>query len=198
MPSSAGVKSSTTGCTPEGTVLEVTMSGAGSPVRIVTTAGASRRTTTRCSTIAECQQLSSVDMAAEGLISAGVTLVASAGNTESTVNSSPARVAKAITVGAVTDTDRRVGGTAYGDLVDLFAPGYEVLTAANYGGSTLFSYTSAATPHVAGAVALYLQTHPAASPSQVQQYIVNTATFGKVRNIPAFSGTPNRLLYIQP
>jgi subtilisin family serine protease len=101
-------------------------------------------------------------------------------------------------VGGVTNTDRSVCGSAYGDYVDLFAPGYEVVTAANYGGTTLFSYTSAAAPHVAGAVALYLQTHPAATPSQVQQYIVNTATFGKVRNIPSFSGTPNRLLYIQP
>ena len=33
---------------------DVTVSGAGSPVRSVTTTGASRRTTTRCSTIAEC------------------------------------------------------------------------------------------------------------------------------------------------
>lgn len=151
-----------------------------------------------CDDLAECQQLNSVDMAAEALIAAGVTVVTSAGNNEGVVNTSPARVASAITVGAVTNTDRRVGGTAYGDYVDLFAPGYEVVTASNYGGTTLFSYTSAAAPHVAGAVALYLQTHPAATPSQVQQYIVNKATFGKVRNIPSFSGTPNRLLYIQP
>ena len=151
-----------------------------------------------CNDLAECQQLSSVDMAAEALIAAGVTVVTSAGNNEGEVNTSPARVLSAITVGAVTNTDRRVGGTAYGGYVDLFAPGYEVVTASNYGGTTLFSYTSAAAPHVAGAVALYLQTHPTATPSQVQQYIVNTATFGKVRNIPSFSGTPNRLLYIQP
>lgn len=151
-----------------------------------------------CNTIAECQQLSVVDIATEALIASGVTVVVSAGNTETPVNSSPARVASAITVGAITNTDRRVGGTAYGEYVDLFAPGYEIVTATKYGGTTLFSYTSAAAPHVAGAAALYLQTHPAATPAQVQLYIVNTASFGKVRNIPSFTGTPNRLLYIQP
>jgi aqualysin 1 len=146
----------------------------------------------------ECEKMKPVDLAAKNLIAAGVTLVTSAGNKEGYVSTSPARVDEAITVGAVTSADKRITGTAYGDQIDLFAPGYENLTAKLYGNTELFSFTSAASPHVAGAVALYLQTHLLATPAQVHQYIVNSATVGKVRNIPAYSGTPNRLLYVQP
>ena len=50
-----------------------------------------------------------------------------------------------------------------------------------------------ATPHVAGVAALYLQDN-AATPQQVRDTIVNSATTGVVTGIPG-SGSPNRLLY---
>jgi hypothetical protein len=50
-----------------------------------------------------------------------------------------------------------------------------------------------ASPHVAGAAALYLQTSPAALPAQVAQAIVSLATTGVVAGPGA--GSPNRLLY---
>jgi hypothetical protein len=50
-----------------------------------------------------------------------------------------------------------------------------------------------ATPHVAGAAALYLQTHATASPSSVSSWLTSNATTGKVTN-PG-TGSPNRLLH---
>jgi len=50
-----------------------------------------------------------------------------------------------------------------------------------------------ASPHVAGAAALYLSTAPGASPAQVAQQLVSTATPGVVQR-PG-RGSPNRLLF---
>lgn len=50
-----------------------------------------------------------------------------------------------------------------------------------------------ATPHVAGAAALYLELAPTASPGQVAGAITGQATAGKVVN--AGTGSPNLLLY---
>jgi subtilisin family serine protease len=55
------------------------------------------------------------------------------------------------------------------------------------------SGTSMATPHVAGAAALYLQKYPTATPATVASALVAGATSGKVTN-PG-SGSPNKLLY---
>jgi subtilisin family serine protease len=51
-----------------------------------------------------------------------------------------------------------------------------------------------ASPHVAGAAALYLGNNPGASPSQVANALINASTSGKVTS--AGSGSPNRLLYV--
>ena len=53
--------------------------------------------------------------------------------------------------------------------------------------------TSMASPHTAGAAAVYLGLNPNATPAQVRDALVNNATTGKVTS-PG-SGSPNRLLY---
>ncbi len=53
-----------------------------------------------------------------------------------------------------------------------------------------------ATPHVAGAAAVYLAGHPTASPSQVATALTSAATTGAVTS-PG-SGSPNRLLRVTP
>lgn len=53
-----------------------------------------------------------------------------------------------------------------------------------------------ATPHVAGAAAVYLAGHTSATPAQVATALTNGATTGKVTS-PG-TGSPNRLLKLVP
>jgi subtilisin family serine protease len=56
------------------------------------------------------------------------------------------------------------------------------------------SGTSMATPHVTGGAALYLCTHPDATPADVAAALTGAATPGKVGSPGA--GSPNKLLYV--
>jgi subtilisin family serine protease len=136
-----------------------------------------------------------IDNAVRNSIADGVTYALAAGN-ESTnaCNRSPARVAEGITVGATTSSDARAPYSNYGTCLDLFAPGSGITSAWHTSNSATntISGTSMATPHVTGVAALYLQG-AAATPQQVRDAIVNSATTGVVGN-PG-SGSPNRLLY---
>jgi len=52
--------------------------------------------------------------------------------------------------------------------VDIIAPGVCILSTWNDGGYNTISGTSMASPHVAGAAALYVATHPGATPAEVK------------------------------
>jgi aqualysin 1 len=137
-----------------------------------------------------------LDNAVRNSIADGVTYALAAGNSNANAcNSSPARTAEAITVGATTSSDARASYSNFGTCLDIFAPGSSI-TSAWYNSNTAtntISGTSMAAPHVAGVAALYLQFSPSASPQTVRDQIVNTATAGVVTG--AGSGSPNRLLY---
>jgi subtilisin family serine protease len=137
-----------------------------------------------------------LDNAVSRSISDGVTYAVAAGNENTNAcNGSPARVGSALTVGSTTSSDARSSFSNYGSCVDLFAPGSSITSAwwtSNTATNTI-SGTSMASPHVAGAAALYLQGHPTASPSTVSSAINGGATTGVVSN--AGTGSPNRLLY---
>ncbi len=138
---------------------------------------------------------SSVDAAVQGAIDKGVSFAVAAGNDSSNAcNTSPARVPAAITLGSTDRGDGRSYFSNYGRCLDLFAPGGSITSTRNGGGSTTMSGTSMASPHAAGAAALYLSAHPGASPAQVRNALVNSAQTGVVGN-PG-SGSPNALLNV--
>ncbi|MET9323396.1 S8 family peptidase [Streptomyces sp. NPDC003038] len=143
----------------------------------------------------------SLDSAVKNSIASGVTYAIAAGNgnffgqPENACNVSPARVAQAITVGATDTSDKRASFSNYGTCLDLFAPGVSVTSAwkDTDTATKTISGTSMASPHTAGAAALYLHANRSATPAQVRDALVNGATNGKVQD--ARTGSPNKLLY---
>ncbi len=139
---------------------------------------------------------SSLDQAVTNSVAAGVTYAVSAGNSSADAcNQSPARVPAALTVGATTSADAQASYSNFGTCLDLYAPGSSI-TSAYYTSDTAtagMSGTSMASPHVAGAAALYLETNPTATPAAVAQAVVALATLNHVTG--AGAGSPNRLLH---
>jgi subtilisin family serine protease len=139
-----------------------------------------------------------LDDAVEAASAAGVSVVVAASNDDDDAcNYSPARTPSAITVGATDVTDTRGWFSNWGTCVDVFAPGVDVPSAGWTAddASDTFSGTSMASPHVAGIVARYLQSHPTATPASVSAALLAGATPGVVGDP---KGSPNRLAYVAP
>ncbi|GIF67993.1 hypothetical protein Ais01nite_60280 [Asanoa ishikariensis] len=137
-----------------------------------------------------------MDSAVSSLISSGVQFVQAAGNSsDDACYYSPQAVAAAVTVGNTASSDARNSSSNYGTCLDIFAPGTSIVSASysSNTGSATMTGTSMASPHTAGAAAVYLGLNPSATPAQVRDALVNNATTGKVTS-PG-TGSPNRLLY---
>ena len=140
--------------------------------------------------------MEAVDDAVRRSIVAGITYVLAAGNDNLDASTfSPARTAEAITVGATDHLDSRAVFSNFGPGVDVFAPGVDIASASYASDSALLSMsgTSMASPHVAGLAALYLERNPAATPAQVRNALVNSATLDRI--VDPGAGSPNRLAY---
>jgi subtilisin family serine protease len=132
-------------------------------------------------------------------IAAGVVVAVAAGNdAEDAKNSSPARVRQAITIEASDRTDHQATFSNFGVLLDLFAPGVDITSDQPGGGTATWNGTSMATPHVAGAVALYLERHPGSKPQQVQDWLVEAGSASQaMKDLPSAQGSPNALLFVR-
>jgi subtilisin family serine protease len=138
-----------------------------------------------------------LDNATNNMVAAGVVSAVAAGNSAANAcNFSPSRAANALTVGSTTITDARSSFSNFGTCVDIFAPGSSIVS--NYiplnNSTATLSGTSMASPHVAGAAALYRSLNPSATAAQTATALINNATAGVVTN-PG-TGSPNRLLYM--
>lgn len=128
---------------------------------------------------------SALNDAVENAVSEGVVFVVAAGN-ESTdaCSKSPASAPSAITVSALDDRDGVSNNdpfayfSNYGDCVDMIAPGVLILSTWKDGGYNTISGTSMASPHVAGAAALYIAGNLGATPEQVKIALTSNGNLG--------------------
>jgi subtilisin family serine protease len=142
-----------------------------------------------------------LDDAVRRCVADGIVMAVAAGNDNRDVNNilfptSPARVSEAITVGSTTSTDARSSFSNYGSVVDIFAPGSSITSASISSSTALIinSGTSMASPHVAGAAALYLEYAPGSTTAEVETGLKNAAARGRISGIP--TGTTDALLQI--
>jgi subtilisin family serine protease len=128
-----------------------------------------------------------LDAAVTNSVNAGFFYAVAAGN-ESTdaCNGSPSRLGPIdglMTVAATDTNEQEPGFSNYGNCVDIWAPGVSILSTRLGGGTQILSGTFMASPHVAGAAALFLSSNPIATPAQIEKVIkdkaVNTGTQSK-------------------
>jgi aqualysin 1 len=115
-----------------------------------------------------------LDDAVRRSAASGVFYALAAGNEATNAcNRSPARAGAGtnngiMTTAATDASNAEPSFSNFGSCVDVWAPGVAVLSTRQGGGTTTFSGTSMASPHVGGTGALFLSSNAGASPSAVE------------------------------
>jgi len=130
----------------------------------------------------------SADTKIAEMVSAGITVVAAAGNDNTDMVPWPASNPLTIAVGATDENDVRAPFSNFGSDVDIFALGRFVDTAFGLSGGTSIS-----SPVVAGIAALALSENPSITPAALRDIVLSNATPGVV--VDAGAGSPNLLAY---
>ncbi|CAG8598100.1 36631_t:CDS:2 [Gigaspora margarita] len=133
--------------------------------------------------------------AVDVITAAGIFVAVAAGNSkDDSCNYSPASAPSAIAVGAIqnTDNDALPDYSNFGKCVPIYAPGDSVLStyvkAIIYSTTATLSGTSMASPHVAGAIALYLCSDSTEmTPSDMRTLLTSKCDKNLIGNLPADS-----------
>ena len=134
-----------------------------------------------------------MDQAATNLANSGVFVAVAAGNdSKDASSSSPADAQGVFTTAASDQQDASAEFTNFGPTVEGYAPGVQITSTVPGGRTETMDGTSMATPHVAGAAALYLEQHPTAKPAEVIGALQDGASKGVIQNAP--EGTRTDLL----
>ena len=156
----------------------------------------------------------SIDTAIKSLLAEGIVVVAASGNEGgSACGKTPAGTQGTISVGASNYLDGEPYFTNFGECVDIFAPGQSIVSSwpKDLSAPTLYrgvTGTSMAAPHVAGAVARFLQsaTVTATTPTDAWNWLKTNATCNAITyykssatdtSRAALVKTPNRLLAVE-
>ncbi|KAK0610154.1 alkaline protease [Bombardia bombarda] len=137
------------------------------------------------------------NLAVQNAYAQGILSVVAAGNDGVDANdTSPASAPDALTVGAIDVANTRPEWSNYGKVVDIFAPGVEVLscwTGPTDDDAVLSDGTSMATPHVAGVV-LYFMGMGVSGKEDVVRMVKGLGTKGVVRGLGG-TGSVNLIAY---
>jgi cerevisin len=140
--------------------------------------------------------IESINDAIVELIAHGVAVVVSAGNDgKDASTNSPASVTEALVIAASDITNTMWPSSNYGRVVDVFAPGVDIISAwidgplsTNYG-----SGTSMSAAHVAGIVACFLSADTGLDPAALSSKIYSLMTQNVIIGVPV--GTYNDLVF---
>ena len=163
-------------------------------------------------------------------VAVGIVMVAAANNDNTDAcTQTPSKIPEVLTVGATNEDDRRMFrpdlpegnprsnpffASNFGPCVDLWAPGDDVKGLHKDGITEIEGPgTSFAAPMVAGAAALFLESNPGASPTEVTQYLLGQASPGRLDfrcaeveeedppNLPLYDeclSSPDLMLFAKP